>query len=123
MFLETLSVSVFHWIHEQILSYRETLFADRRGGGSNFRAIQASRRLALAVAAYREFLTCLGKMAVGSLDEKDNDGTLEDRREERLRLQKQAADTIMDFGVGTYSSVFRFAELHIISSFHLHCQK
>ncbi|KAA3677312.1 timeless, partial [Paragonimus westermani] len=99
---ETLSASTFHWIYDQVMHYREVMLSDKRGGGTNRKAIQASRRLELSVAAYREFLTCLGRMI--KTTEADHIPDLsasetQDIVEERLRIQSTAAESIMGASV------------------------
>ncbi|KAF6777640.1 hypothetical protein AHF37_02922 [Paragonimus kellicotti] len=108
---ETLSASTFHWIYDQVMHYREVMLSDKRGGGTNRKAIQASRRLELSVAAYREFLTCLGRMI--KTTEADHIPDLstsetQDIVEERLRIQSTAAESIMAnvFYVSEYQEVF-----------------
>ncbi|TPP66726.1 hypothetical protein FGIG_07343 [Fasciola gigantica] len=95
---ETLNASTFHWIYDQVMHYREMLLSDKRGGGTNRRAIQASRRLELAVMAYQEFLVCLSRMIRVTDADRLPDPELEETPEiveERLRIQANAAENIM----------------------------
>lgn len=104
---ESLNVSVFNWVYTLSMGYREALLTDKRGGARNQNALQCSRRLALAVSAYRQFLLCIQEMLKGSSsssskkEEESNAEvgdaeveTLEDR-EKRLRNQKQVAESLM----------------------------
>lgn len=52
-FSETLNVATFHWLFNQITNYLDKLMSDKKSG------VQWSRRLQLAVGAYREMLECL----------------------------------------------------------------
>lgn len=95
---ETLNVSTFHWIYDQVMHYREMLMSDKRGGASNRRALQASRRLELSVAAYREFLRCVTRMTRLTSVDRHPDGELGETEEsvaEALRVQASAAETII----------------------------
>ena len=98
---ESLNVSVFNWVHTLSMGYREALLTDKRGGSKNQRALQYSRRLALAVSAYRQFLLCVQEMLSPStagrvdLDEDQGESETVEAREERLLLQKQAAESLM----------------------------
>ncbi len=97
-FSESLSVSVFNWVYTLSMGYREALFADRRGGATNQNALQGSRRLALAVSAYRQFLLCLQEMTKPTSaqpQQPDPDGETVEERENRLSTQKQAAESLM----------------------------
>ncbi len=99
-FSESLSVSVFNLVYTLSMGYREALFADRRGGATNQNALQGSRRLALAVSAYRQFLLCLQEMtkptpAQPQQQQPDPDGETVEERENRLSTQKQAAESLM----------------------------
>ncbi|CAH8581902.1 unnamed protein product [Schistosoma turkestanicum] len=108
---ETLSVSIFHWIYDQVINYKEHLVTNKRGGASNQRAMQAARRLELAVTCYKEFLTCLNRMlhvtATDRTVQPDDDET-QDGVEERLRLQANVAESIIAnvFYVAEYQEVF-----------------
>ncbi|KAF6777641.1 hypothetical protein AHF37_02923 [Paragonimus kellicotti] len=95
------------------MHYREVMLSDKRGGGTNRKAIQASRRLELSVAAYREFLTCLGRMI--KTTEADHIPDLstsetQDIVEERLRIQSTAAESIMVLGTKHHQAYV--AEIH-----------
>ncbi|CAH8669561.1 unnamed protein product [Heterobilharzia americana] len=108
---ETLSVSIFHWIYDQVMNYREHLFTNKRGGSSNQRAMQAARRLELSIAAYREFLTCLNRMLNVTAEDKTvqpEDEETPECVEERLRLQASVAESIIEnvFYVSEYQEVF-----------------
>ncbi|THD26470.1 Timeless [Fasciola hepatica] len=108
---ETLNASTFHWIYDQVMHYREMLLSDKRGGGTNRRAIQASRRLELAVMAYQEFLVCLSRMIRVTDADRLPDPELEETPEiveERLRIQANAAENIMAnvFYVSEYQDVY-----------------
>lgn len=104
---ESLSVSIFHWVYTLSMGYREALLTDKRGGCKNQKALQYSRRLALAVSAYRQFLLCVQEMFAPSKetvdklrevdldDDGDDVGGEVETVEERLRIQKQAAETLM----------------------------
>nr|CAH8872526.1 unnamed protein product [Trichobilharzia regenti] len=108
---ETLTVSIFHWIYDQVMNYRENLSMNRRGGASNQRAMQAARRLELAVSSYREFLNCLNRMlnvtATDRTVQPESEETPEDI-EERLCLQASVAESIGGsvFHVSEYQEVF-----------------
>ncbi|TNN04912.1 Protein timeless, partial [Schistosoma japonicum] len=108
---ETLSVSIFHWIYDQVMNYREHLVINKRGGASNQRALQAARRLELSVASYKEFLICLNRMLnVTSADKiiQPEDEETQDSVEERLRLQANVAESIIAnvLYVAEYQEVF-----------------
>ncbi|KER22743.1 hypothetical protein T265_09227 [Opisthorchis viverrini] len=108
---ETLNAATFHWIYDQVMHYREVVFSDKRGGGTNRRALQASRRLELAVAAYREFLTCVERMFRVTASDRVPDisaGETQEAVEERLRIQSTAAESIMAnvFYVSEYQEVY-----------------
>ncbi|CAH8641113.1 unnamed protein product [Schistosoma intercalatum] len=108
---ETLSVPIFHWIYDQVINYKEHLVTDKRGGASNQRAIQAARRLELAVACYKEFLTCLNRMLhVTGADKtvQPGDDETQDGVEERLRSQANVAESIIAnvFYVAEYQELF-----------------
>ncbi|CAH8658970.1 unnamed protein product [Schistosoma curassoni] len=108
---ETLSVPIFHWIYDQVINYKEHLVTDKRGGASNQRAIQAARRLELAVACYKEFLTCLNRMLhVTGADKtlQPGDDETQDGVEERLRSQANVAESIFAnvFYVAEYQELF-----------------
>lgn len=119
---ETLNASTFHWIYDQVMHYREVLLSDKRGGGTNRRAIQASRRLELAVVAYQEFLVCLSRMVRVTNADRLPDPELEETPEiveERLRIQASAAENIM----GKYKNTLRRASLvfkHAVFSYTSH---
>ncbi|KAK4474521.1 hypothetical protein MN116_001668 [Schistosoma mekongi] len=108
---ETLSVSIFHWIYDQVMNYKEHLVINKRGGASNQRALQAARRLELSVASYKEFLICLNRMlnvttadrTIQPEDEETQVGV-----EERLRLQANVAESIIAnvLYVAEYQEVF-----------------
>ncbi|KAL5105476.1 hypothetical protein TcWFU_005467 [Taenia crassiceps] len=121
---ESLNASVFNWVYTLSMGYREALLTDRRGGARNRSALQWSRRLALAVSAYRQFLLCLREMfkpskekaqgkglsgCGGEDDEKEEEETLE-AREHRLCVQKQVAESLMSniFYVAEYQDLFVF---------------
>ncbi|KAG5444567.1 Protein timeless [Clonorchis sinensis] len=108
---ETLNAATFHWIYDQVMHYREVVFSDKRGGGMNRRALQASRRLELAVAAYREFLTCVERMFRITTSDRAPDvsaGETQEAVEDRLRIQSTAAESIMAnvFYVSEYQEVY-----------------
>ncbi|CAL8081999.1 unnamed protein product [Calicophoron daubneyi] len=93
------------------MNYRELILSDKRGGGTNRRAVYASRRLDLAVAAYREFLTCLGRMIRVEPADRIPDFQLNETQEsveEQMRVQANAAETIMAniFYVSEYQEVY-----------------
>ncbi|VDP94588.1 unnamed protein product [Echinostoma caproni] len=93
------------------MQYRESLLMDRRGGGTNRRALQASRRLELAMIAYQEFLLCLSRMVNVTEADRIPDLELEETSEiveERLRLQATAAENIVAniFYVSEYQDVY-----------------
>lgn len=102
---ESLNASVFNWVYTLSMGYREALFANRRGGATNQTALQGSRRLALAVSAYRQFLLCLQEMtkppttttesAPASSSEREEDQESVETREKRIKTQKQAAESLM----------------------------
>ncbi|VDP95549.1 unnamed protein product [Trichobilharzia regenti] len=93
------------------MNYRENLSMNRRGGASNQRAMQAARRLELAVSSYREFLNCLNRMlnvtATDRTVQPESEETPEDI-EERLCLQASVAESIGGsvFHVSEYQEVF-----------------
>nr|CDS27480.1 timeless [Hymenolepis microstoma] len=97
---ESLNVSVFNWVYTLSMGYREALLTDKRGGARNQNALQSSRRLALVVSAYKEFLLCLQEMLRESSKkvelniEEDEPETLE-AKEQRLKSQKQVAESLM----------------------------
>lgn len=97
---ESLNISVFNWVYTLSMGYREALLTDKRGGTKRGNALQISRRLALAVSAYRQFLLCLREMLKGSENkvephtEGDEPETLE-ATEQRLKTQKQVAESLM----------------------------
>ncbi|CAH8678097.1 unnamed protein product [Schistosoma rodhaini] len=108
---ETLSVPIFHWIYDQVINYKEHLVTNKRGGASNQRAMQAARRLELAVACYKEFLTCLNRMLHVTGEDKTiqpGDDETQDGVEERLRSQANVAESIIAnvFYVAEYQEVF-----------------
>ncbi|KAL7058798.1 hypothetical protein AAHC03_013402 [Spirometra sp. Aus1] len=96
---ETLSVSVFHWVYQLSMSYRSALLADKKGGGTNITALHNSRRLALAVAAYRQFLLSLQEMTRpgSTVVTPAADISQENPQEssQRLKAHKQAAESLM----------------------------
>ncbi|KAM7543060.1 hypothetical protein Aperf_G00000000409 [Anoplocephala perfoliata] len=110
---ESLNVNVFNWVYTLAMGYREALLTGKRGGAKNQNALQCSRRLALAVSAYRQFLLCLQEMLKGSGNkvesyiEDDEPETLE-VREQRLRTQKQVAESLM-------ANIFYVAEYQDLS--------
>lgn len=91
------------------MGYREALLTNRRGGARNQSALQWSRRLALAVSAYRQFLLCLQEMfkpskeevqgkelsGCGGGDDEEEEGEKLEAREHRLRVQKRVAESLM----------------------------
>lgn len=97
---ESLTVNVFNWVYTLSMGYREALLTDKRGGARNQNALQCSRRLALALSAYREFLLCLQEMLRDSAKkvepntEEDELETLE-AKEQRLKNQKKVAESLM----------------------------
>ncbi|VDL95134.1 unnamed protein product [Schistocephalus solidus] len=107
---ETLSVPVFHWVYQLSMSYREAVLADRKGGGTNVTALHSSRRLALAVSAYRQFLLSLQEMTrpgstvvtPAALICQENP----EERSQRLKAHKQAAESLM--GTCSIASASRF---------------
>uniref|UniRef100_A0A5K3FGP2 TIMELESS_C domain-containing protein n=3 Tax=Mesocestoides corti TaxID=53468 RepID=A0A5K3FGP2_MESCO len=111
---ESLSVSVFNWVYTLCMGYRESLFAYKRGGATNQNALQISRRLALAVSAYLQFLLCLQEMvkpspeSAASTDLDDEEKESVEDRENRLRAQKQAAESLMSniFYVAEYQDLY-----------------
>ncbi|KAL5963772.1 hypothetical protein TSMEX_008504 [Taenia solium] len=121
---ESLNASIFNWVYSLSMGYREALLTDRRGGARNQSALQWSRRLALAVSAYRQFLLCLQEMSKpskealrgkgfsgcgGGNDEEEGEETWE-TREHRLCVQKQVAESLMSniFYVAEYQDLFVF---------------
>ncbi|CAH8673767.1 unnamed protein product [Schistosoma rodhaini] len=108
---ETLSVPTFHWIYDQVINYKEHLVTNKRGGASNQRAMQAARRLELAVACYKQFLTCLNRMlhvTGADMNVQPGDDETQDGVEERLRSQANVAESIIAnvFYVAEYQEVF-----------------
>ncbi|VUZ47273.1 unnamed protein product, partial [Hymenolepis diminuta] len=110
---ESLNVNVFNWVYTLSMGYREALLTDKRGGARNQNALQCSRRLALALSAYRQFLLCLQEMLRDSSKkvepntEEDELETLE-AKERRLKNQKKVAESLMSniFYVAEYQDLF-----------------
>ncbi|VDO05015.1 unnamed protein product [Rodentolepis nana] len=97
---ESLNVSVFNWVYTLSMGYREALLTDKRGGARNQNALQCSRRLALVVSAYKEFLLCLQEMLRGSAKKLEpsiegDERETHEAKEQRLKNQKQVAESLM----------------------------